>query len=181
MSELNEPPVADETAPVKLTKKQRRLLKNKTKHENLVNELSLLIQKSEEISLANSKIAMYVKELVKIHPHEVKDIERLTRLKLENLIKSGTKISKHGFDLHVSLSAELNDFLNIKNPDSLTRIEVVRKITKYIRQKKLQDPTNRRLFTPDSNLKNIFNITNETNDAFTYTNINKFIEHHLDA
>jgi len=181
MSQVNKTPDSDEPQIVKLTKKQRRLLKNKTKQENLINELSLLIKKSEDIMLSNSKILMYVRELSKIHPHEVKDIERQTRIKLENLIKSGTKISKHGFDLQVNISPELNDFLNLKSEDSVTRIEVVRKITKYIREKKLQDPTNRRLFNPDNDLKNIFNITNETDETFTYTNINKFIQHHLGA
>ncbi len=180
MSQVNTTTESSEPKTFKLTKKQKRLLKNKSRQEDLSNELSVLIKKSEEIMLANSKIIMYVKEAIKIYPHEVKEIEKQTQLKLENLIKSGTKISKQGFDLPVSLSSELNEFLNMKNADTVTRIEVVRKITKYIREKKLQDPRNRRLFNPDSNLKNIFNITDETNDTFTYTNINKLIEHHLE-
>ena len=162
----------------KLNKKQRRLLKNKTRQENLVNELSTLIKISEDIIADNNKIIMEVKEMIKINPHEVRRIQKQTELKLENLIKSGTKISKQEFDKPVKLSGDMYHFLDIKTEDLISRIDVVRKVSKYIRDKKLQDPENRKFFNLDNNLKELFNVTNEE-EKYTYTNINKFIQPHL--
>ena len=65
----------------------------------------------------------------------------------------------------------------------MTRIEVVGKISKYIRDKKLQNPSNRKLFNLDTNLQELFNIKLEKTageeSSYTYNNINKFIQHHL--
>lgn len=167
---------------VKLSKKQRRLQKNLDKRTNLDNELQVLLKINEEITLRNSKIIMLLKETAKIYPHEIKSIQRNTELKLENLIKSGTKISKHKFDKPLKLSTDLYSFLNIEDENLMTRIEVVGKISKYIRDKKLQNPSNRKLFNLDTNLKELFNIQNKVDgveNSYTYNNINKFIQHHL--
>ena len=170
---------------IKLSKKQRRLHKNLDKRENLTNELENLVKINEEIILRNNKIVMLIKEIGKIYPHEIKLIQQQTELKLENLIKSGTKISKHRFDKPLKLSNDLYSFLNIESDDEnlMTRIEVVGKISKYIRDKKLQNPSNRKLFNLDPNLKDLFNIQDNKADgvecSYTYNNINKFIQHHL--
>tara|TARA_B110000211_G_C14083005_1_gene555440 strand:- start:1019 stop:1549 length:531 start_codon:yes stop_codon:yes gene_type:complete len=170
---------------VKLSKKQRRLQKNLDKRENLDNELGNLLKINDEIILRNNKIVMLLKEIGKIYPHEIKLIQQQTQLKLENLIKSGTKISKHKFDKPLKLSEDLYSFLNMETADEnlMTRIEVVGKISKYIRDKKLQNPSNRKLFNLDTNLKELFNINSKSLDgvesSYTYNNINKFIQHHL--
>ena len=170
---------------VKLSKKQRRLQKNLDKRENLDNELRIALTLSDEIILRNNKIIMLLKEIAKIYPHELKLIQRQTELKLENLIKSGTKISKHKFDQPMKLSNDLYSFLKMETSDEnlMTRIEVVGKISKYIRDKKLQNPLNRKLFNLDTTLQELFNIKQEETtgeeNSYTYNNINKFIQHHL--
>ena len=172
---------------VKLSKKQRRLQKNLDKRENLDNELREVLKINEEIILRNNRIVMLIKEIAKVYPHELKLIQQQTELKLENLIKSGTKISKHKFDKPLKLSDDLYSFLNVENTDEnlLTRIEVVGKISKYIRDKKLQDPSNRKLFNLDTSLKELFNIKTDGTDvkesSYTYNNINKLVKHHLIA
>jgi len=165
---------------VKLNKKGRRLLKNKLKLEGLITQINLLKSTCETIIQTNNKLIMLLKESVKIYPHEIKSIIKTTELKLENLIKSGTRVSKQRFDQHVTLSSDLYGFLKIENTDPLSRIDVVRKISKYIRDKKLQDPDNRKLFNIDPELGKLFKIDNLAN-KYTYTHINKFIQSHLTA
>ena len=162
---------------VKLNKKGRRLLKNKNKLENLLQRITNITLKCEQLIQNNNKIIMLIKETQKIHPHEVKRIIKETNLQLENLIKSGTRISKHTFNEPLILSQDLHSFLKIEE-EKLSRIEVVQKISKYIRDKKLQDPDNRKLFNLDQNLGKLFKIENLDN-KYTYTNINKFIQPHL--
>ena len=119
----------------KLSKKQRRLQKNIEKKAHLENELHMILQLSEDIVLRNNKIVMLIKEINKIHPHEISLIQKQTELKLENLIKSGTRVSKQKFDKPVKLSENLYNFLKIENENLMTRIEVVGEISKYIRKK----------------------------------------------
>ena len=69
-------------------------------------------------------------------------------------------------------------FLKLDNTSLVSRIDVVRKISKYIRDKKLQDPENRKLFNLDVNLQNLFEVK-EVDKKFTYNNINTFIQPHL--
>ena len=52
--------MSDLTLPKKLNKKGRRLLKNKTKQENLIKEIQRLVGISETIIAENNKIIMYV-------------------------------------------------------------------------------------------------------------------------
>jgi chromatin remodeling complex protein RSC6 len=170
--------MSDLTLAKKLNKKGRRLLKNKTKQENLIKEIQRLVGISETIIAENNKIIMFVKEMMKINPYEIRRIQKQTEMKLENLIKSGTRISKQQFDKPTKLSDDMYTFLNLDNTDLVSRIEVVRKISKYIRDKKLQDPENRKLFNLDVNLQNLFEVE-EVNKKFTYNNINTFIQPHL--
>tara|TARA_B110000967_G_C18856293_1_gene547419 strand:+ start:1250 stop:1825 length:576 start_codon:yes stop_codon:yes gene_type:complete len=172
--------VSDMPIEPKRSKKQRRIYKNKIKLERLLGEIQDLTQKAEVLAQRNAQIIMQIKELIKLYPHEVRRLEDQTKLQLENLIKSGTRISKHRFDKPVKLSANLYSFLKVDDNMELTRIEVVRKISKYIRDKKLQLPSNRKLFNLDTGLKNIFNISENDTSTYTYNNINKFIHHHLD-
>tara|TARA_B110000908_G_C10234005_1_gene442236 strand:+ start:503 stop:1024 length:522 start_codon:yes stop_codon:yes gene_type:complete len=172
--------MSDTPLEIKMSKKQRRIFKNKTKLDNLLTKIQELTQKAEAISLQNAKIVMQIKDLIKLYPHEVRRLEEQTKLKVENLIKSGTRISKHRFDKPVKLSANLYTFLKVDDNMEMTRIEVVRKISKYIRDKKLQLPSNRKLFNLDTGLKTIFNIAESDTSTYTYNNINKFIHHHLD-
>ena len=85
----------------------------------------------------------------------------------------------------MKLSNDLYSFLKMETSDEnlMTRIEVVGKISKYIRDKKLQNPLNRKLFNLDTNLQELFNIKQEETtgeeNSYTYNNINKFIQHHL--
>ena len=74
--------MSDLMLPKKLNKKGRKLLKNKTKQENLVNEIQRLLKISENIIAENNKIIMFVKEMIKINPHELKRIQKQTELRL---------------------------------------------------------------------------------------------------
>ncbi|MBI3258657.1 MAG: hypothetical protein HYZ54_04145 [Ignavibacteriae bacterium] len=65
------------------------------------------------------------------------------------------------------LSKELSDLLGEKR---LSRGEVTKKVWDYIKSKKLQDPKNKRLITPDAKLSKVFG-SSEPVDMFKLSGI----------
>ena len=59
----------------------------------------------------------------------------------------------------------------------MARTDVTREINSYIREHKLQDPSNRRRILPDSKLKKLLNLKAE--DELTYFNLQRYMSPHF--
>tara|TARA_B100000035_G_C20875071_1_gene497981 strand:- start:14 stop:436 length:423 start_codon:yes stop_codon:yes gene_type:complete len=77
----------------------------------------------------------------------------------------------------LNLSNELKNFLNIESGTKLTKAEVMKSISAYIKEKNLQVEEDRRKFLPNKPLSKIFNIKKAKN--MTFVEINKHVSHHL--
>jgi chromatin remodeling complex protein RSC6 len=77
----------------------------------------------------------------------------------------------------LSLSNELATFLSIEHGTKLTKAEVMKSISSYIKEKNLQIEQDRRKFLPNKQLSKIFNIKKPEN--MTFVEINKHVSHHL--
>jgi chromatin remodeling complex protein RSC6 len=77
----------------------------------------------------------------------------------------------------LSLSNELETFLSIEHGTKLTKAEVMKSISSYIKVKNLQIEQDRRKFLPNKQLSKIFNIKKPEN--MTFVEINKHVSHHL--
>ena len=86
-----------------------------------------------------------------------------------------------GFAVATDISNTLCDFLGVEHGTKLSRTEVTRKVTAYIRTKNLQVPENRRSFVPDSNLKSILGPLQDMDKdkGFTYFNLQTYITPHI--
>ncbi len=72
-------------------------------------------------------------------------------------------------------------FLGLSKGTELSRTDVTRKLTAYIRDKNLQVPTNRRSFVPDKALGNILGPLQEVDKekGYTYFNLQRYITPHI--
>lgn len=77
----------------------------------------------------------------------------------------------------LSLSNELESFLSVEHGTKLTKAEVMKSISTYIKTKNLQIEQDRRKFLPNKQLSKIFNIKKPEN--MTFVEINKHVSPHL--
>jgi len=77
----------------------------------------------------------------------------------------------------LSLSTDLEAFLSLQHGTKLTKAEVMKNISSYIKEKNLQVAENKRQFIPNKQLAKIFNIKNP--HSMTFVEINKHVSHHL--
>jgi len=77
----------------------------------------------------------------------------------------------------LSLSTDLENFLSVQHGTKLTKAEVMKSISSYIKEKNLQVAENKRQFIPNKQLAKIFNIKKP--QSMTFVEINKHVSHHL--
>ena len=77
----------------------------------------------------------------------------------------------------LSLSSDLANFLSVQQGTKLTKAEVMKSISTYIKEKNLQVAENKRQFIPNKQLSKIFNIKKP--QSMTFVEINKHVSHHL--
>lgn len=101
---------------------------------------------------------------------------------LHKTYKQSTKIAKTKQkrpQVPLNLSNELEKFLSIEHGTKLTKAEVMKSISAYIKETDLQLAQDRRRFLPNKQLSKIFNIKKPQN--MTFVEINKHVSHHLSA
>ena len=82
-----------------------------------------------------------------------------------------------GFVKPTLISTELASFLGKPIGTEMARTEVTREINTYIKEHKLQDPTNGRTIIPDAKLKSLLKI--KKGDLLTYFNLQKYMSTHF--
>jgi chromatin remodeling complex protein RSC6 len=75
------------------------------------------------------------------------------------------------------LSTDLENFLSVQHGTLLTKAEVMKNISSYIKEKNLQVAENKRQFIPNKQLSKIFNLKKP--HSMTFVEINKHVSHHL--
>ena len=78
----------------------------------------------------------------------------------------------------LNLSNDLEKFLSIKHGTMLTKAQVMKSISSYIKEKNLQVTENKRQFVPNKELSKIFKIKGKA-PSMTFVEINKHVSHHL--
>ena len=77
----------------------------------------------------------------------------------------------------MNVSKELAKFLKIGNGQQLTKAEVMKMVSTYIKDKNLQIADDKRKFVPNNALVKIFGISKAQN--MTFVEINKHVSQHL--
>ena len=77
----------------------------------------------------------------------------------------------------LTLSKDLENFLSVEHGTKLTKAQVMKTISSYIKEKNLQVAENKRQFIPNKELSKIFKIKKA--HSMTFVEINKHVSHHL--
>lgn len=97
---------------------------------------------------------------------------------------SGTGVSttrtggaNSGFAKPSVISAELAKFVGVEPNTMMSRVEVTRAISAHVKTHKLQDHVDKRIISPDLELRNLFKI--KEGDTFTFVSIQKMLKDHF--
>lgn len=124
------------------------------------------------VKQAQSLLREVSQELV----HLNRDIQKQTRPRSfkKTVKRNSDTVSKSGITQEVSVSKDLEQFLGLSSGSKVSRTDVTRAITKYIKEKNLQNPNNKRHILLDTTLQNLLKPTEDV----TYFNLQKFLKVH---
>jgi len=127
-----------------------------------------------------------IDECFKTLSTQLNDMSKVTRsmqddLKsLHKMVKQSdksTRNKKKRPQVKMSLSKDLEKFLSIDKGTKLTKAEVMKSVSNYIKEKNLQIQEDKRRFLPNKELSKIFGIKKPQN--MTFVEINKHVSQHL--
>ena len=105
-----------------------------------------------------------------------KQVKKLKPQKNKKVLKPDRK--PHGFAVPSLVSDELCLFMNVEPGTFVSRTNVTKKLTDYIRENKLQNPNNKRQIIPDTVLTSLFGEM-EKDTYLTHFTIQKYMNHHF--
>lgn len=143
----------------------------------------LEISLTEEFTSILSQVQVLTQNLTGLK-NSLRFLEKKTARELKQANKAKKK-SKHakanrqpsGFVKPTLISDELAAFLGKPKGSELARTDVTKEINCYIREHKLQDPTNGRRILADDKLKTLLHLNSE--DELTYFNLQKYMSPHF--
>ena len=114
----------------------------------------------------------------------VKDTEKKVNKKIKNLEKECKKSKNRGnkqpsgFANPTNVSKELCEFMHKPHDTKMARTDVTKYIIQYIKEKKLEDPSNAKIIKPDIALTSLFKIKDKT-EELTYFNMQRHMNKHF--
>ena len=111
--------------------------------------------------------------------NEVKSLKSLYKKEKKEFAKNAGKGRKNGLANKVFFTPEMCEFMNVSEDTQMTRNEAKAIIRKYIKEKKLQDPGDRRIIHPDKKLKSILSDEYTDEVEMTYFTMEKYIKHNF--
>jgi chromatin remodeling complex protein RSC6 len=131
------------------------------------------IDELEMALLANKKSA----ELAVLEIRNLKkQVKKLKPQKNKKVLKPDRK--PHGFAVPNLVSEELCLFMKVDPGTLVSRTNVTKKLTDYIRENKLQNPENKRQIIPDAVLSSL--LGEMAKDAYlTHFTMQKYMNHHF--
>jgi len=77
------------------------------------------------------------------------------------------------------VSKTMCKFLGVSEGTHMTKADVMKQISHFIKENKLQIPEDKRRFVPNSKLCSLFNVKVNKETKMTFVEINKYITQHL--
>ncbi len=142
-----------------------------------------LIKQGEEINNSHKLMLQLLKKTGKSYARERRDYDKNLARERRRARKDPNRKKREpsGFAVATDISDKLCDFLGVPKGTQLSRTDVTRKVTTYIREKNLQISNNRRAFKPDKALKGILGDLQDVDKekGFTYFNLQRYITPHI--
>lgn len=137
----------------------------------------LLINISNQI-VTQKSLLDDIKSFKKIYLKNISYNQKLFS-ELNKKKKKGYRVSS--FSLPSNISEKLCTFLDVPLGTTVSRTDITKQITAYIRVHNLQINSNRRSFEPDDKLGSLLGPINSTDNekGFTYFNLQRYISPHV--
>ena len=138
-----------------------------------VDSFALLEEKVQLLATLLKDVQAQLKQAKKQH-----EAFRRTKERLDNKRKNA-KNAPNGFAKPTKISDELCEFLGAVKNSEKARTDVTKAIHKYVQEKSLSDPTNKRIILAhkDPVLKKLLGVTDK--DSVTYFNLRRYLKRHF--
>ncbi len=185
------PTTSSEPTEVTETSKPEEVTETKQEFDYDLTERFDEILKRHTTWLSEGKeLTKLFKNLQAEHKKVVKTLKKNTRGKQRRVLKDGETRGPSGFTVPAPISDELAKFLGEKKGSLVPRTEVTRAENLYVKNKNLQNPSNRKIIVPDAKLKKLLgpldtvtkNKKTGLTDAevgYTYFNLQKYLKPHF--
>lgn len=129
--------------------------------------------------LSNFKSQIYsLQQTVRTLERNVKNkIQTLEREAKKNKNKGNKKPT--GFASPTNVTPEICKFMEVPEGTKLARTEVTKFLIKYIKENKLQNPTQKKFITPDKTLSSLLDIKKNDKEPLTYFNLQSKMNKHF--
>lgn len=153
---------------------------NHVEEENYVQEEPNLISQQFEglltsLSTFRSQITALQQQLRVLEKTVSKEVKQAKKIAAKHKNRGNRKPS--GFARPTKISSELCGFMGREAGAEVARTEVTQYVIKYIADRGLQNPDNRKIIIPDESLTKLLGINDE--DEVTYFNLQKFMNKHF--
>lgn len=144
-----------------------------TIESSLTENLLVLAESIQTMTTLLSKIKGDYKVLEKQVLKEARAIDKVNAKRK----KSKGSRAPSGFVKPTAISKDLAKFLGVAEDTKIARTDVTKLITAYVKEHKLQAPSNGRMIIPDKKLTNLLNC--KSSDEVTYFNLQKYMKPHF--
>lgn len=157
--------------------------------ETMRQRFDKLIKGKLDLMAELKKEVQELRKMQRDHEHAVKDASKKSKKK-KSVRDENNPRKPSGFASPVVVSDELYSFLEqfgVKSGEPIARTDVTKHITRYIKEKDLQNPEYRREIMPDATLKKLFgeplerkNPEDESSPlVYTYLRLQKYLSPHF--
>ena len=150
-----------ESLPQYIQKLEKTIEELLNKMENQKTETDGMIKQLKYVQKTTNRILQKEKE---------KQIEKIEKQKREP--------RKKGFTQPIKISSILANFMNVPTETLISRTEVTKYIMQYIKEKGLENPSNRRQIWPDEALWNVLGENARKEECLTHFNLQKYMNVH---
>jgi len=144
--------------------------------QSLADEFVEMVSTLSALKTTVSSLSTKIRGLQKRVDREIKSAQK-KKTKRGPLSADGKPRKPSGFVKPTDITPELAKFLGKDKGVQMARTEVTREINKYIREHKLQDPSNGRIIKPDASLRKLLNV--KPKEELTYFNLQKYMSPHF--
>ena len=144
-----------------------------TIESSLTENLAVLSESIVSIATVLAKLKTDYKVLEKQVLKEARSMDKVNAKRR----KSKGSRAPSGFVKPTAISKDLAKFLGVAENTMIARTDVTKKITSYVKENKLQAPSNGRQILPDKKLMALLNC--KSSDEVTYFNLQKYMKPHF--
>jgi len=130
-----------------------------------------------QLSNFKSQISSLQQTVRTLEKNVKKRIKTLEKEAKRNKNKGNKKPT--GFASPTNVTPEICKFMEVPEGTKLARTEVTKFLIKYIKENKLQNPTQKKIITPDKTLSSLLDIKKNDKEPLTYFNLQSKMNKHF--